>query len=363
MPPRQRPVMSTLPAYKAGQRADPGGFKVSSNENPYGPLPSVLDAIAESAQRINRYPDPHSVELTGAIADRLGVSPEWVAVGCGSVAVCEQVVSAVAGHGDEVVFSWPSFEAYPIITGVAGAQMVAVPLDAGFRQDVRAIAAAVTDATRCVFVCTPNNPTGTIVSHDAVTELIAAVPDDVLVVIDEAYAEFVDDPEAVDGLALLRDHPHVAVLRTFSKAYGLAGLRVGYAVAHPETAEAFRKTAIPFGVSTIAQDAAVASLAAEDELFERVAALRAERGRVLAELAGTRWRLPDPQGNFLWLPTGEQTADVLAALAAVGLVARGFAGVGIRVTIAEPAANDLLIDALTAFQPPEPSSGPPSAAP
>lgn len=348
---RQRSIMARLPTYKAGQRAEPGGHKLSSNENPYGPLPSVVDAVMRSASQMNRYPDPTSADLVAALADRHGVDPDWIAVGCGSVAVCEQVVSAVAGHGDEVIFPWPSFEAYPIITGVAGATAVPIPLDAGYRQDLVAAAEAVTPATRCIFVCTPNNPTGTIATTDEVLALLDAVPPDVLVVLDEAYAEFVDDPAAVNGLDLLADHPRLAVLRTFSKAYGLAGLRVGYAVAHPAIAESLRKTAIPFGVSVVAHDAAIASLAAEDELLARVRALQDERARVRDELQAAGWSLPDPQGNFVWLPTGDRTSEVVAALAQAGIVARAFPGVGLRITVADPVANDALLDTLTRLGP------------
>ncbi len=344
---RQRPEMAQIPSYKAGQRADPGGHKLSSNENPYGPLPSVLDAVTAAAQQMNRYPDPHSTDLVQALAERLDRDPAEVVVGCGSVAICEQVVSAVAGCGDEVIFPWPSFEAYPIITGVAGATAVPIPLDAGHRQDLAAAAAAVTEATRCIFVCTPNNPTGTIATAAEVERLLAAVPRDVLVVIDEAYAEFVDDPAAVDGLELLDHHPNVAVLRTFSKAYGLAGLRVGYAVAHPEMADGLRKTSIPFGVSVIAHDAAIASLAAEDELLARVDRLRHERNRVHSELRAGGWDIPDAQGNFVWLPTRERTDEIAATLAAAGIVVRAFGGVGIRATVADPVANDALVEILT----------------
>lgn len=339
--------MATIPSYKAGQRANPGGHKLSSNENPYGPLPSVLDAVARAAADMNRYPDPHSTDLVAALADQLSRDPAEVVVGCGSVAICEQVVSAVAGHGDEVIFPWPSFEAYPIITGVAGATAVPIPLDDGHRQDLVAAAAAVTPATRCIFVCTPNNPTGTVAKRSEVELLLASVPHDVLVVIDEAYAEFVDDPDAVDGLELIDRYPNVAVLRTFSKAYGLAGLRVGYAVAHPQMADALRKTAIPFGVSVVAHDAAIASLAAQEELLERVAMLRAERHRVHAALRAADWEVPDSQGNFVWLPTGERTVEVAGALAGAGIVVRAFPGVGIRATVAESTANDALVMILT----------------
>jgi histidinol-phosphate aminotransferase len=344
---RQRPTVARIPSYRAGQRAAPGGHKLSSNENPHAPLPSVLEAVMRAAGDMNRYPDPHSTDLVTALAERLGVAPEQVVVGCGSVAVCEQVVSCVAGHGDEVIFGWPSFEAYPIITGVAGATAVPIPLRSGWRQDLDAAADAVTASTRCIFVCTPNNPTATIVTTDEVRRLLDRVPSDLLVVIDEAYAEFVDDPAAVDGLAMMQDYPNVAVLRTFSKAYGLAGLRVGYAVAQPELADGLRKTAIPFGVSVVAHDAALASLAAEDELLARVEWIRAERNRVSDALRAAGWELPDAQGNFLWLPTGDDTTQVHTRLMAAGIVTRPFPGVGIRVSVAERDANDALIEVLT----------------
>jgi histidinol-phosphate aminotransferase len=347
MYPRQRDVMSTLPVYKAGKRAAAGGVKLSSNENPYPPLPSVLEAIERAATQVNRYPDPGSTALVQAIAERHEVPTDWVTVSCGSVALVGQAVSIVADQGDEVVYSWPSFEAYPIVTGIAGAKSVVVPLDGAFRQDLTAVADAVTDRTRCVFVCTPNNPTGTIVRHDEVVRLLERVPGDVLVVIDEAYAEFVDDPQGVDALALVREHANVVVLRTFSKAYGLAGLRVGYSIAHPEVSDGLRKTAIPFGVSVVAHDAAIASLAAEEELLERVRLLRDERTRVVSALRQAGWEPADSHGNFVWLGTGADTEQVAAELLAAGITARAFPGVGIRITVAETDANDALIEHLT----------------
>ena len=181
--------------------------------------------------------------------------------------------------------------------------------------------------------------------------LLDAVPQDVLVVIDEAYREFVRDPDVPDGIEVHRDRPNVAVLRTFSKAYGLAGLRVGFAVAHPEVAEALRKTAVPFGVSSLAEDAAVASLGAEAELLERVDALVAERTRVLAALRAQGWITPDSQANFVWLRTGGRTAEVAAACAEAGVVVRPFDGEGIRVTVAEPAASDRFLAAVAPFAP------------
>jgi histidinol-phosphate aminotransferase len=233
-----RPAVAALPAYVPGGRVAPGAaaFKLSSNENPYPPLPSVVAAIADAAADVNRYPDMYATELVEALADRLGVTAAEVVVGNGSVAVLAHVLQTVVEPGDEVVYPWRSFEAYPIAVAVAGGTSVQVPLLTGEgrgRLDLRAMAAAVTERTRVVLVCTPNNPTGPVVHRDEVDAFLAAVPSDVLVVLDEAYLEFVRDPQAPDGLAVYAKHPNVVLLRTFSKAYGLAGLRVGYAVARP----------------------------------------------------------------------------------------------------------------------------------
>lgn len=346
-----RPEIAALPSYRAGQRAPEGAHKLSSNENPYPPLPSVVAAIAEAAQHVNRYPDPAATALVAAIAARFDVSPDNVALSTGSVALCQHIVSAVAGPGDDVVFGWPSFEAYPIVTGIAGARVVAVPLAEGWRQDMAATAQAVGPHTTCVFVCSPNNPTGTVVSHADVVRLLEVLPSRVVVVIDEAYVEFVDDPEAVRGIELFRADPRVVVLRTFSKAYGLAGLRVGFALAHPTLAEAIRKTTTPFAVSVVAQEAAIASLAAEDELAVRVEQLRAERTQVLDALTEQGWEVPAAQGNFVWLPTGPRTDDVAASLRESGLVVRAFAGAGLRVSVATPDAHTVLTEALRNWAP------------
>ena len=226
---------------------------------------------------MNRYPDMAVGALSQALAKRLDVPVEHLATGTGSVGVLGQLIQATCDPGDEVVYAWRSFEAYPIVVAIAGATSVQVPLDADARHDLDAMPAAITERTRLVLVCTPNNPTGPVVHQDELDAFLDRVPRDVLVVIDEAYLEFVTDPEAPDALATYRQRPNVAVLRTFSKAYGLAGLRVGYAVAHEPVAQALRKTAVPFGVSDIAQQAAIASLEAYDELQERVDALVAER--------------------------------------------------------------------------------------
>jgi histidinol-phosphate aminotransferase len=351
---RLRDALRSVPAYTPGKPAAPHqglvAYKLSSNENPYPPLPAVVEVLADAAGRVNRYPDMAATALVQAIADHHGVPAEWIATGTGSVGVLGQIVAATSGPGDEVVFAWRSFEAYPIVVQLSGATGVPVPLDADARHDLDAMAAAVTERTRLVLVCTPNNPTGPVVHADELEAFLDRVPRDVLVVIDEAYTEFVRDAQAPDAMAILRARPNVAVLRTFSKAYGLAGLRVGYAVAHPPVARALRKTAVPFGVSTLAQEAAVASLAAGDQLAERVDALVAERERVLGALHAQGWQLTRTQANFVWFGVGEQTADLAAAFEAQALVVRPYGSDGVRVTIGEPEANDRLIEVAGAFR-------------
>jgi histidinol-phosphate aminotransferase len=348
MHPRPRADLAGVPVYKPGRRPASGqrSFKLSSNESPYQPLPSVLDAIADAAHLTNRYPDLAASDVVDALAENLHVPNDDVIVGCGSVGVATQMVNAFAGAGDSVIYAWRSFEAYPIIVQVSGATAVPVPLTAASVHDLEAMAAAITARTRVIFVCNPNNPTGTAVRRAELEEFLDRVPADCLVVLDEAYREFVRDHAVPDGVELYRDRPNVAVLRTFSKAYGLAGLRVGYAVAHPGVAEAIRKTSLPFAVSTIAQAAAVASLrpAAEKELLERVAATVGERSRVLEALRLGGWSVPDTEANFVWLATGADTDDFAAECAAAGVMVRPFSGEGVRVTIGEPEANDLFLE-------------------
>ncbi len=351
--PRLRAVLADVPRYVPGRPAaagaDRAGYKISSNENPYPPLPSVLGAVARAAATMNRYPDMGSTRLVAAVADRLGVPAECVVPGTGSVAVLGHLVQAVCDEGDEVVFAWRSFEAYPIVTQVCGARPVQVPVTPDGRHDLPAMADAVGPRTRMVLVCSPNNPTGPAVHAEELETFLSRVPRDVLVVLDEAYVEFVRDEKAPEGVALWRRHPNLAVLRTFSKAYGLAGLRVGYAVAHPPLADALRATALPFGVSTVAHEAAIASLAAEGELLERVEALVSERERVVTALRDQGWPVPDAQGNFVWFPLGGRAADFAAACAEQGVTVRPFAGDGVRCTIGEPDANDRLIATAASF--------------
>lgn len=354
-----RPVLARLPVYRPGRRASgPGTGALASNESHFGPLPAVLDAVLAEAAHVNRYPDAAATDLRAAIAARTGTVPEQVSVGTGSVAVLAQVLAAYCDPGDEVVYAWRSFEAYPILVDLAGATAVEVPLTVDARHDLSAMAAAVTARTKVMFVCTPNNPTGTQLTHAELAELLTHVPSHVLVVVDEAYLEFATGPSRVDTVALLDAHPNLCTLRTFSKAYGLAGLRVGYALAAPPVAEALRRVAIPFGVSAPAQAAARASLAATSELTERVDAVVRERARMLRAARDLGWELPDSQANFLWLPTPTGLHERLVGeFDAADLLVRPFAGEGVRVTVADPATNDRVLAVLRRIaDAPEPAS-------
>ncbi len=354
MSPRLRGDLNDIPLYKPGRPAPGGGdtaaYRLSSNENPYPPLPGVLERIVAGAATANRYPDMACAELMGAIAGHFGVPESHVATGTGSVGVIRQLFHAAVGAGDEVVYAWRSFEAYPVITRVFGATAVEVPLTDGEEHDLDAMADAISDRTRLVLVCNPNNPTGTVVRRAELTRFLDRVPEDVLVVLDEAYREFVVGDDVADGIDLYRERPNVAVLRTFSKAYGLAGLRVGFAIAHEPVAAALRRTEIPFGVNAIAQQAAIASLGAEEALMDRVALLVEERARVRQGLLGQGWRVPESGANFVWLRLGARTLDFEAACERAGLAIRAFPGVGARVTVGEPEANDILLQVAGEFR-------------
>ena len=346
--PRLRPEIDSLPAYKAGQmpapRTDIETFKISSNETPFEPPEAVRRAIEQAAATVHRYPDPFSRRLTGALARRFDVAQEQIALGTGSVAVVGQLIWAAAGPGDSVVYPWRSFEAYPIWVQMTGARSVQVPLLADERHDLPSMLEAIDDSTRIVFVCNPNNPTGEAVRRDELTEFIDAVPSDVIVVLDEAYREFISDTDVPDGLDFFHERNNVVVMRTFSKAYGLAGLRVGFAIAPEPIAEGMRKTALPFGVSSIAEDAALAALECEDELFERVRQLSHERDRVWQALADQGWDIHPSHANFVWLRLGERTQEFAQACDAAGITIRAFPDEGVRISVAEQEANDRVIN-------------------
>jgi histidinol-phosphate aminotransferase len=339
---RLRPDIAALAPYRQGKPAAADAFKLSSNENPFDPLPAVVAAIA--ATSVNRYPDSAATALRERLAARFGVSIDEIQVGAGSVAILAQLISAAASVGDEVLYSWRSFEAYPGLVTVSGATSVTVPNTPDHRHDLPAMAAAVTERTRVVIVCSPNNPTSTIVTQDEFDRFMALVPTTVLVVLDEAYIEFVTDPDAVRGIPLLSRYPNLVVLRTFSKAYGLAGLRIGYAVGPAYVMDAARAAAIPLSVIEFAQAAAIASLDNEAQLFDRVARIAALRDEVWRSLVDQGWQTPRPSGNFVWLPTGRQTAAAAQVFADHGIIVRAL-GEGLRVSIGEPGSVDKLLSA------------------
>lgn len=316
------------------------------NEVPFPPLPGVEQAVREALTHAARYPDNDHTELTGDLAAHLGVDPSCIAVGAGGTGLIQQILLAtVTAPDDEVVFGWPSFDGYPLLVRQVRAVPVAVPL-VNAAQDLEAMAAAITPRTRLVFVCSPNNPTGTEVGDHDLQEFLAQVPDRVTVVVDLAYVEFstryAADPARAGGTHLLHGHPNVVVLRTFSKAYGLAALRVGYAVAPPGAAAAVRAAAVPFSVTVPAKRAAAAALRAQSALQERVRFIATARDRLHAELCALGIPVPSSQGNFLWLPVADPVGFADACQHR-GLLVRAVPGHGARATVGLPAANEHLL--------------------
>lgn len=342
-----RPDLASLPVYVPGKR-HPGAVKLSSNETTQPPLADAVTAMTTAAASLHRYPDMGAVQLRTDLASHLGLTLEQVAVGTGSSALCQQLVQITCGAGDDVVFPWRSFEAYPLFAQVVGANPVAVPLTAEQGVDLPAMAAAITDRTRLIFVCNPNNPTGTTVTTAEFRDFLDAVPSDVIVALDEAYFEYnnaTDTPVATD---FLESHPNVIGLRTFSKAYSLAGARVGYAFGATEIIEALNKVAIPFSVNAVAQAGAVASLKACDQLDERIAHTVTSRERIARELAP--YGALESEANFVWIPAaglaslGTGPLELADKLADAGVLVRAFPE-GIRITATTDEETDAFLTA------------------
>jgi histidinol-phosphate aminotransferase len=348
-----RADLAALPSYKPGRNpADlarelglPEAIKLASNEVPYGPLPGVAEAVAAAALQVHRYPDMGVVALREELGKQYGVDPARIATGCGSVALCEHLAKAAAVPGDEIVYSWRSFEAYPIITAGTGATSVRVPNTASHGHDLDAMAAAITDRTRLVLVCNPNNPTGTAVRRAELERFLDTVPETMLVVIDEAYREFVTDPDVPDGLEVAGERPNVVVLRTLSKAWGLAGARIGWLSAPEPVADAVRKVVTPFSASGLAQAGALAALQQRTEMQRRVDIVVSERTRVADAVRAWLPDVPETQANFVWLPLGDRSAEFGAGCEKRGVIVRPFQGDGVRVTIGTPAENDAFLAA------------------
>lgn len=359
-----RPVFNTLPSYAAGKPPAPveglTQYKLSSNENPLGPVPEVARLLAEFVT-VHRYPDPLSTALRHKLSARLGVDADDIVTGAGSLGALNQILKTFAGVNadgvqDEVIYAWRSFEAYPILVGIMGARSVQVPNLPDGSHDLDAMAAAITNRTRLILVCTPNNPTGPAVTESQIRAFLAKVPAHIPVVIDEAYFEFCaastvpEGEEApLNGLDIYRDYENVIILRTFSKAQGLAGLRVGYSISHPQITQHLRVAATPFAVTALAEAAAIASIEHEDAVMERVSHLVSERERVTARLRELGYEFPSTYANFVWLPLGERTGEFVQLMAEHALSVRAFGTEGVRVSIGEVGANDRFLSLCEVF--------------
>jgi histidinol-phosphate aminotransferase len=330
----------------ATQRPD----DLSMNETPYPPLPSIRKLVEDGAGALQRYPDRGAAALIGELSARLEVGPEAILIGPGSAGLCQHLVQSL-GPKPEVVHPALSFEGYPLIIRNVGAVGVPVPMD-GYRHDLPAMAAAITDQTRCVLVCNPNNPTGAVLHRAELEDFLDRVPADVPVIIDEAYREFVTDPEVPDALDLYRGRDNVCVLRTFSKAYGLAALRIGYAIVPPRLTMAARLMGAVFFPNSLAQSAARACLTPEvtAEVTTRCADLAKARTQLTEALRTTGLTVPSSEANFVWLPLGDQATAFADAARAAGILVMALDGLGVRITVGTDEANDRLTAVARDFQ-------------
>jgi histidinol-phosphate aminotransferase len=352
--PPLRAVLGTLASYQpadglydSAARTSP----LSANESPHDPLPGIVEAVAAAGATVNRYPDPGCGPLIRALARAHGITEDRIAVGAGSLALLQTLFQSVAdpGAGVDAVCAWPSFEVYPTLAALAGVASVHVPLTDD-THDLRAMAARITPRTRLVIVCNPNNPTGTVVGSEDLRAFVASVPPTCLVAVDEAYHEYVRDPAASSALPWCATYPNLVVLRTFSKAYGLAGLRTGYLVGDARVVERLRRACLPYAVTSVAQRAAVAALGLEDQLLRRVDGTVAERTRVRDALTRGGWDVPDSQANFLWLRLGPYAAEFGAWCAERGIAVRAFPDVGVRVSLGSTEDDDRFLAAADAWR-------------
>jgi histidinol-phosphate aminotransferase len=315
---------------------------LSANESPDSPLPGIIAAITKASQRVHRYPDPGCTELTQVLARRHKVTQDQILVGGGSVALLQALFEAVGEPGVEVVYGWRSFELYPVLAELAGVSPVGVPL-IDEAHDLSSMADRITSATRLVLICNPNNPTGTVVGGDDLRRFLDQVSPECLVALDEAYFEYVRTPDAASGLEFRDRYPNLVVLRTFSKAYGLASLRVGYLVGAADIVTQLRKACLAYAVNGIAQQAALAALTLDNELLRRVGTTVAERERVRGGLLAGGWDVPDSQANFLWLRLGDEAAMFGRWCADASIAVRTFDGAGVRVSIGSARDNDAFL--------------------
>jgi histidinol-phosphate aminotransferase len=342
-----------IPVYPAAETYEYGGelVKLASNETPWAPHPDVIEAIERELKTLNRYPDPDKTRLRRALADRLGAQPSHVAAGNGSCEILLAAAEALLEPGAEIVYAWPSFSMYPHLAAASGARAIEVPLDSEGRHDLDAMAREVTAATRVLLVCNPNNPTATALPVEEIDAFLASLPRHVAVILDEAYVEFnmLQDPD--ESLPLAERHPNLVILRTFSKVYGLCGLRVGYALCSEDFRLAVDRVRQPFSVNALAQAAAVEALKHQDEVERRVERVTVERLHLEDELGERGLATSESQANFAWVSLGERDEkEVLRGLAERGVIVRGGAALGdeghLRVTYGTRAENDRFLAAL-----------------
>ena len=353
--------LAAIPGYQAGVPAgqapeaiaDSGIAQLASNESPWGPHAAVAEAIARTAAASNRYPDPGATLLRRRIAERHDTDPAQIAVANGSCEVLLAAALALCEPGAEIVYAWPSFSIYPYLAPLSGAREIRVPLADGDLHDLDAMLTEVTAATQLLVVCNPNNPTSTHAPAARIAELCERVPGHVTVIVDEAYVEFQldDDPDATADLR--RDFPNLVLLRTFSKVYGLAGLRVGYALCSPGFRAAVDAVRQPFSVNAVAQAAAAEAIRHQDDVARRVERTIVERIVVEEGVRELGLSTPDSQANFSWVDLGDRDEPALvAALAEAGVIVRPGVPLGgpghIRVTYGTREQNERFLTALAA---------------
>ncbi len=324
-------------------------IKLASNENPLGPSPKAIEALKAAIAGVHRYPDEPSYDLLNRLAEHLKVQPEQIIVGNGSDEILGLLSRALLQPGDEVIVPWPSFLMYAIVSQSAGARQITVPLkDMGI--DLQGILTKVTPKTRMVFICNPNNPTGSVVNKDDFTRFLDALPSDILVIMDEAYTEFVRDGQGANGLDYLMHDTPVVTMRTFSKAYGLAGMRVGYGVMPVEIAEILNRVRMPFNVNSLAHAAALAALDDRAFLRQTIDLVHESLDMLYKELDQRNIRYYPTQANFFLIDVGRDSKEVFEAMLRQGVIVRNMSGYGfptcIRVNVGLPGENRKLLVAL-----------------
>lgn len=330
-PLRINKTIAEIPVYPQASTYAFGGplVKMSSNESPHQPHPAVAEAITAAGRDVNRYPDPSGKVFREKLAETYDMAVEQIVLGNGSCEILLAGAQVLLEPGSELVYAWPSFSMYPHLAAMTGATPVEVPLTHDHKHDLDAMLAAVTDRTKMILVCNPNNPTGTFVDHDLINDFVNKVPDDVCVVIDEAYIEFVEGAERDGLLPLVIERDNVVITRTFAKIYGLAGLRVGYGFAPVEFKQAIDLVRQPFSVNLVAQAAATEALNHPDDVIERVQSTLAERQWIETELAEAGFNTADTQTNFSWIDLGGRDEDhFVDGLAKQGIIVRAGKALG-----------------------------------